>query len=82
MTRYRGRAETMSILSEIAAVFSLWIDAVARTVSAPLANIKPVRRIEVVEDEAGAFTMQLVTKTRIRERRFASVSHRCGRWQR
>jgi general secretion pathway protein L len=55
----------MSILSEIAAAFSLWIDGVARTVSAPLANIKPARRIEVVEDQFGAFTMQLVTKTGI-----------------
>ena len=53
----------MSILSEIAAAFSLWIDGVARTVSAPLANIKPARRIEVVEDQLGAFTMQIVTKT-------------------
>jgi general secretion pathway protein L len=56
----------MSVLGEIAAAFSLWIDAVARVVSAPLANVKPVRRIEVVEDEEGIFTMRLAPKTRMR----------------
>jgi general secretion pathway protein L len=54
----------MSVLGEIAAAFSLWIDAVARVVSAPLANVKPVRRIEVVEDEEGIFTMRPAPKTR------------------
>lgn len=49
----------MSVLTEIAAIFSLWIDRVAQTVSAPLANIKPIRRIEVVEDQPGSFTMRL-----------------------
>ena len=57
----------MSVLSEIAAAFSLWIDVVARTVGAPLANVKPVRRLEVVEDEAGIFTMRLSPRTRIKD---------------
>jgi general secretion pathway protein L len=57
----------MSILGEIATAFSLWIDAIARAVSVPLANVKPVRRIEVVEDVEGIFTMRLAPKTRIRD---------------
>ena len=57
----------MSVISDIAAAFSLWIDAITRVVSAPLANVNPVRRIEVVEDEAGLFTMRLAPKTRIKD---------------
>jgi general secretion pathway protein L len=57
----------MSVLGEIAAALSMWIDTVARTVGAPLANVKPVRRIEVVEDEAGVFTMRLAPKTKIKD---------------
>jgi general secretion pathway protein L len=57
----------MSVLGEIAAAFSMWIDAVARTVGAPLANVRPVRRLEVVEDEAGHFTMRLAPRTRIKD---------------
>lgn len=49
----------MSVLGEIAAAFSLWIDTVARAVSIPLANVKPVRRVELDEDDAGLFTMRL-----------------------
>ena len=56
----------MSVLGEIVEALSLWIDAVARAVSAPLAVIKPVRRVEVVEDEGGVFTMRLAPKTKIR----------------
>jgi general secretion pathway protein L len=54
----------MSIPGEVAATFSLWIEGVARTMSAPLANIRPLRRIEVVEDEHGVFTMQPGLKAR------------------
>lgn len=54
----------MSVLGEIGAAFSLWIDAVARAVSAPLAKLKPVRRVEIVEDDAGSLTMRLATKTK------------------
>src|SRR5262245_31337828 len=54
----------MSVLGEIGAAFSLWIDAVARAVSVPLANVKPVRRIEVLEDDEGGLTMSLATKAR------------------
>jgi general secretion pathway protein L len=48
----------MSVVSETTAALSLWIDTVAGVVSARLANVKPVRRIEVAEDEVGAFTMR------------------------
>jgi general secretion pathway protein L len=57
----------MSILGQIAAAFSLCIDAIARVVSAPLANVSPVRRIEVVEDAAGIFTMRLAAKTKVKD---------------
>ncbi|ABD88547.1 PilN domain-containing protein [Rhodopseudomonas palustris] len=52
----------MSSLGLVAKAFSLWIETVARTVSAPLEKLKSVRRIEVVEDDAGIFTMQLPAK--------------------
>jgi general secretion pathway protein L len=57
----------MSILGDIAAAFSLWIDAIARVMSAPLASMNPVRRIEVVEDEEGIFTMQLAPKAKMKD---------------
>jgi general secretion pathway protein L len=56
----------MSILGQVATAFSLWIDAIARTVSAPLENVKSVRRIEVVEDDESIFTMRLAPHTRIK----------------
>ncbi|WP_426418696.1 PilN domain-containing protein [Bradyrhizobium genosp. A] len=49
----------MSLVSDITAALSLWIDTVAGVVSDRLAHVKPVRRIEVAEDEAGAFAMRL-----------------------
>ncbi|QQO17688.1 PilN domain-containing protein [Bradyrhizobium diazoefficiens] len=55
----------MSVVSELTAALSLWIDAVAGVVSARLANVKPVRRIEVAEDEAGALTMRLAPSTKL-----------------
>lgn len=55
----------MSVVSEITAALSLWIDTVAGVVSARLAHVKAVRRIEVAEDEAGAFTMCVAPGTRI-----------------
>ena len=61
----------MSVLAEIAAAFSAWIDVVARTAAAPLANVRPVRRIEVVEDDAGIFTMRLAPKTKIKDGDFS-----------
>jgi general secretion pathway protein L len=57
----------MSIPGDIAAAFSLWIDGIARAMSAPLANLNPVRRIEVVEDDEGIFTMRLAPKTKIKD---------------
>lgn len=48
----------MSIIGEIAATFSFWIEGVARTMSAPLANIRQLRRVEVVEDERGVLIMR------------------------
>lgn len=61
----------MSIVSEIVAALSLWIDTVAGVVNVRLANAKPVRRIEVVEDESGVFTMRLAPKTRIADGDFS-----------
>lgn len=55
----------MSVVSDITAALSLWIDAVAGVVSARLAHVKQVRRIEVAEDEAGIFTMRLASGTKI-----------------
>lgn len=54
----------MSIPQQIANAFSLWIDTVARVVGAPLVTIKPVRRIEIVEDDADVLTMRLAAKSR------------------
>ncbi|MES2194891.1 MAG: PilN domain-containing protein [Pseudomonadota bacterium] len=53
----------MSMYGEIAAGLSLWIDVVARAVNAPLASVKPVRLIEIVEEEAGVFSIRLVRKS-------------------
>ncbi|SFV12324.1 MULTISPECIES: PilN domain-containing protein [Bradyrhizobium] len=55
----------MSVVSEITAALSLWIDSVAAVVSARLVNVKPVRRIEVAEDESGAFSMRLAPRTKV-----------------
>lgn len=49
----------MSVVSDIAAALSLWIDTVAGVVGARLAHVKPVRRIEVAEDETGVLAMRL-----------------------
>lgn len=54
----------MSVVSEFTVALSLWIDAVDRVVSARLVNVKRVRRIEVAEEETGAFTMRFSPKTR------------------
>lgn len=55
----------MSLVSDITAALSLWIDTVAVVVSDRLAHVKPVRRIEVAEDEAGAFAMRLAPGVKI-----------------
>lgn len=55
----------MSVISGVAAALSLWMDTIAGVASAPLAKMKQVRRIEVVEDEAGAFSMRLAPKARV-----------------
>ncbi|QOZ69939.1 hypothetical protein WN72_29220 [Bradyrhizobium arachidis] len=59
------RGAEMSVVSEITAALSLWIDSVAAVVSARLVNVKPVRRIEVAEDESGAFSMRLAPRTKV-----------------
>jgi general secretion pathway protein L len=48
----------------VTAAFSLWIDAVARAAAAPLDNIRPVRRIEVAEDDTGGFSIRLASKAK------------------
>lgn len=54
----------MSVVSDITAALSLWVDTVAGVISARVASVKQVRRIEVAEDEAGVFTMRLASGTR------------------
>lgn len=49
----------MSRLDAIGTGFSLWIDAVAATINAYLERLRPVRRIEVVEDAEGEFTIRM-----------------------
>lgn len=49
----------MSRLSKIGNGFSLWIDAVARAASAALDRFQSARRIDVVEDDEGQFTIRL-----------------------
>lgn len=52
----------MSATGDITAVLSQWIDTVARVVSTPIAGVHRVRRIAVVEDDSGGFTMSLAQK--------------------
>lgn len=54
----------MSFIGGIAEALALWVDTVAGVASAPLAKVKPVRRIEVVEDETGSFSMRLAPKAK------------------
>jgi general secretion pathway protein L len=51
----------MSMLSEIGTGFSLWIDAVARTVKGIFERFESTRRIKLAEDEDGAFTIRPAT---------------------
>ncbi len=53
----------MSILSQIAAALTLWIDSVARTVSTRLERARGARQIVISEDEEGALTLRLTAKT-------------------
>ncbi|HEV2156702.1 PilN domain-containing protein [Bradyrhizobium sp.] len=53
----------MSIPSQIAAALSLWIDSVARTVSSRLERARGARQIAICEDEEGALTLRLASKT-------------------
>lgn len=53
----------MSIPGEIAAALSLWIDSVARTVSAKLARAGGARQIAISEDDEGVLSLQLTSKT-------------------
>jgi general secretion pathway protein L len=48
----------MSMLSEIGTGFTLWIDAVAGTVKGAFERFESVRRIELEEDDDGAFTIR------------------------
>lgn len=62
----------MSMISQISAALALWMDVVADVLSAPLANVGSKRRIEVVEDESGRFTMKVASKPRDGEGALAS----------
>jgi general secretion pathway protein L len=48
----------MSMLSQIGAGFSLWIDAVARAAMGALERFESTRRIELAEDDDGTFTIR------------------------
>jgi general secretion pathway protein L len=48
----------MSLLSDIGTGFSLWIDAVAGLVKEVFERFEPTRRIELVEEEDGTFTIE------------------------
>ena len=52
----------MSIPGQIATALSLWIDSVARTMSAQIDRARGARRIAISEDEEGAFMLRLVSK--------------------
>lgn len=55
----------MSLISRFTAVLSLWIDLVADVLSAPFANLGAnKRRIEVIEDDGGLFTMRIASTIR------------------
>jgi general secretion pathway protein L len=54
----------MSVVSEVGTLFSLWIDAVARSVSAMFDRFESARRILMIEDNAGGFTLQLAKAAR------------------
>ncbi|MFD2183679.1 PilN domain-containing protein [Rhodoplanes azumiensis] len=48
----------MSLAADIGASFGLWIDTLARLANERLGVLKPVRRIEVVEEPDGRFTLR------------------------
>jgi general secretion pathway protein L len=49
----------MSMLGDIGTAFSMWIDTVAGTVKAAVEHFQTIRRIEVLEEDDGAFTIRL-----------------------
>jgi general secretion pathway protein L len=53
----------MSTLSDIGTAFSFWIDAVARTVEAAFERFRSTRRIDVVENDDGTFTIRMAQGT-------------------
>jgi general secretion pathway protein L len=54
----------MTRFQELATVFSWWIDAVVHAVSERLSGLRSVRRIEILEQDEGDFTMRLLTKAK------------------
>lgn len=54
----------MTSFQEFVTVFSWWIDAVARAVSERLSGLRSVRRIEILEQDEGDFTMRLLGKAK------------------
>jgi general secretion pathway protein L len=52
----------MNIPGQIVAALSLWIDSVARTLSARLARASGARQISISEDEEGVLALQLTAK--------------------
>jgi general secretion pathway protein L len=54
----------MTSIQIVATVFSWWIDAVVRAISEPLRGFRSVRRIEIVEQGEGDFTMHLLARAK------------------
>lgn len=54
----------MSMVSDIAAALTLWIDTVSSVVSSRIAHVNQARRIQVAEDETGIFAMRLAPASR------------------
>src|SRR5262245_2405107 len=62
----------MSSLAELTGALTAWIDVVARTANAALERARPVRRVEVVENDDGSFTMRLAAAAKSRAKSAAS----------
>ena len=52
----------MTTLQQVATVFSWWIDAVVHATAQSLSGFKPARRVEIVEQDEGDFTLRLVAQ--------------------
>jgi general secretion pathway protein L len=66
----------MSILGDIAAAFTLWIDTVARTLNATVERFKSRRQVQLIQDDDG-FTVRLAPQGREKKPRATDLpAHR------